>query len=97
MDVYWTTRGGKDPVAYLKQYPDRIKMLHIKDDFVIGESGKIDFEAIFKQFYKNGYKDFVVEQEGAPGNSQSERLAKMWEGVAKSANYLETAKFVKKK
>ena len=97
MDVYWTTRGGKDPVAYLQQYPDRIKMLHIKDDFVIGESGKIDFEAIFKQFYKNGYKDFVVEQEGAPGNSQAERFAKMWEGVAKSANYLETSKFVKKK
>ena len=97
MDVYWTTRGGHNPVDYLKQYPDRIKMLHIKDDFVIGESGKIDFEAIFKQFYKNGYKDFVVEQEGAPGNSQAERFAKMWDGVAKSAKYLETSKFVKKK
>ena len=97
MDVYWTTRAGKDPVAYLKQYPDRIKMLHIKDDFVIGESGKIDFEAIYKQFYKNGYKDFVVEQEGAAGNSQAERLANMWNGVTKSAKYLETSKFVKKK
>ena len=97
MDVYWTTRAGKDPVAYLKQYPDRIKMLHIKDDFVIGESGKIDFEAIYKQFYKNGYKDFVVEQEGAAGNSHAERLANMWNGVAKSAKYLETSKFVKKK
>ena len=63
MDVYWTTRGGKDPVEYLKKYPDRIKMLHIKDDLVIGDSGKIDFEAIYKQFYKNGYKDFVVEQD----------------------------------
>lgn len=97
MDVYWTTRAGKDPVAYLKQYPDRIKMLHIKDDFVIGESGKIDFEAIYKQFYKNGYKDFVVEQEGAAGNSQAERLTNMWNGVTKSAKYLETSKFVKKK
>ena len=97
MDVYWTTRAGKDPVAYLQQYPDRIKMLHIKDDFVIGESGKIDFEAIFKQFYKNGYKDFVVEQEGAAGNSQAERLTNMWNGVAKSAKYLESSKFVKKK
>ena len=83
--------------AYLQKYADRIKMLHIKDEFVIGESGKINFEGIFKQFYKNGYKDFVVEQEGAPGNSQAERFAKMWEGVAKSANYLEAAKFVKKK
>ena len=97
MDVYWTTRGGHNPVDYLKQYPDRIKMLHIKDDFVIGESGKIDFEAIYKQFYKNGYKDFVVEQEGAAGNSQAERLTNMWNGVTKSAKYLETSKFVKKK
>ena len=57
MDVYWTTQGGKNPVDYLKKYPERIKMLHIKDDLVIGESGKIDFEAIFNQVYKNGYSD----------------------------------------
>ena len=60
MDVYWTTKGGKCPVEYLKKYPERIKMLHIKDDLVIGDSGKIDFEAIFNQFYANGYSDFVV-------------------------------------
>ena len=100
MDVYWTTRGGKDPVEYLKKYPKRIKMLHIKDDLVIGESGKIDFEAIYKQFYKNGYKDFVVEQEmprGPKDETREQRFVRMWEGVAKSAAYLENAKFVKKK
>jgi sugar phosphate isomerase/epimerase len=100
MDVYWTTRGGKDPVEYLKKYPERIKMLHIKDDLVIGESGKIDFEAIYKQFYKNGYKDFVVEQEmprGPKDETREQRFERMWGGVAKSAAYLENAKFVKKK
>ena len=100
MDVYWTTRGGKDPVEYLKKYPERIKMLHIKDDLVIGESGKIDFEAIYKQFYKNGYKDFVVEQEmprGPKDETKAQRFERMWGGVAKSAAYLENAKFVKKK
>ena len=97
MDVYWTTRGGKDPVEYLKKYPNRIQMLHIKDDLVIGESGKIDFEAIFKQFYKNGYKDYVVEQEmpKVKDVSNEERVALMWEGVAISAEYLRNAKFVK--
>jgi sugar phosphate isomerase/epimerase len=72
-------------------------MLHIKDDLVIGESGKIDFEAIFKQFYKNGYKDYVVEQEmpKVKDVSNEERVALMWEGVAKSAEYLRNAKFVK--
>ena len=100
MDVYWTTRGGKDPVEYLKKYPERIKMLHVKDDLVIGESGKIDFEAIYKQFYKNGYKDFVVEQEmprGPQGETKDQRFTRMWDGVAKSAAYLQNAKFVKKK
>ena len=98
MDVYWTTMGGKNPVEYLKKYPERIKMLHIKDDLVIGESGKIDFEAIFKQFYANGYSDFVVEQEmprGPKDEDKAARIATMWEGVAKSAAYLKNAEFVK--
>lgn len=98
MDVYWTTQGGKNPVDYLKKYPERIKMLHIKDDLVIGESGKIDFEAIFNQFYKNGYSDFVVEQEmprGPQDEDPAARIARMWEGVAKSAAYLQAAEFVK--
>lgn len=63
MDVYWVTEGKQDPVTYLKKYPKRFKVLHIKDDYVIGESGRIDFEAIFNQFYKNGYKDWFVEME----------------------------------
>jgi sugar phosphate isomerase/epimerase len=63
MDVYWVTQGGQDPVAYLKKYPDRFKLLHIKDDYVIGESGKIDYKAIFSQFYKNGQEDWFVEIE----------------------------------
>ena len=63
MDVYWVTQGGQDPVAYLKKYPDRFKVLHIKDDYVIGESGKIDYKAIFNQFYKNGNEDWFVELE----------------------------------
>ncbi|HEX2395430.1 MAG TPA: sugar phosphate isomerase/epimerase [Bacteroidales bacterium] len=63
MDVYWVTQGGQEPVAYLNKYPDRFKVLHIKDDYVIGESGKIDYKAIFKQFYKNGQEDWFVEIE----------------------------------
>ncbi len=66
MDVYWITVGGQDPVAYLQKYPDRIKLLHIKDDYVIGASGKIDYEAIFNQFYANGNSDWFVEMESKP-------------------------------
>ena len=31
MDIYWTAAAGADPVAYLEKYPNRYKMLHIKD------------------------------------------------------------------
>ena len=31
MDVYWTTAGGADPVAYLKRFAGRYSSIHIKD------------------------------------------------------------------
>jgi sugar phosphate isomerase/epimerase len=78
MDVYWITVGGQDPVAYLKKYADRFKVLHIKDEYVVGESGKINYKAIFKQFYKNGYKDWFVELEAKMTKEQIEQnLARM--------------------
>ena len=79
MDVYWTTVGGQDPVAYLKKYPNRIKVLHIKDDYVVGESGKINYKAIFKQFYKNGNEDWFVEMEGKMTPEQREQSMAMME------------------
>lgn len=81
MDVYWITVGGQDPVAYLKKYPDRFKVLHIKDDYVIGESGKINYEAIFKQFYKNGYKDWFVEIEDKQTPEQKTQSMAMMEAM----------------
>jgi len=31
MDVFWTTAGGADPVTWLKKYPNRYHLLHLKD------------------------------------------------------------------
>jgi len=81
MDVYWVTQGGQDPVAYLKKYPTRFKLLHIKDDYVIGESGKINYEAIFKQFYKNGNQDWFVEIEDKQTPEQREQSKAMMDGM----------------
>ncbi len=78
MDVYWIMVGGQDPVAYLKKYPTRFKVLHIKDEYVVGESGKLNYEAIFNQFYKNGYEDWFVEMEAKMTKEQMEQnLARM--------------------
>ncbi|MBS1486062.1 MAG: sugar phosphate isomerase/epimerase [Bacteroidetes bacterium] len=31
MDLYWTVAGGGDPISYLKKYPNRYKMMHVKN------------------------------------------------------------------
>ncbi len=31
MDIFWVARGGQDPVAYLKRYPRRFRLMHLKD------------------------------------------------------------------
>ena len=106
LDVYWCSKGGKSPVEYLRKYPDRIEMLHIKDDFVIGASGTIDFKGIFEQFYANGMKDYVVEIEtpgwlrekkNADGTpySQEQIMDEMFQAAAESADWLSKADFVK--
>jgi sugar phosphate isomerase/epimerase len=55
MDVYWTTRAGGDPLAYIRKYPTRFTMLHIKDsagppkhDQTDVGSGTIDFARILR-------------------------------------------------
>ena len=88
MDVYWAVMGQQDPVEYLKKYADRIKLLHIKDRYVLGASGMMNFEQIFKQFYANGYTDYFVEVEDINSGHQ-------FQGVKDSADYLLNASFVK--
>jgi sugar phosphate isomerase/epimerase len=83
MDVYWVTAGGQDPVAYLKKYPNRFKVLHIKDDYVIGESGKINYEAIFNQFYKNGHTNWFVEIEEKVSEEQRAQSGGFMEAMKK--------------
>ncbi|WP_085535449.1 sugar phosphate isomerase/epimerase family protein [Massilibacteroides vaginae] len=88
MDVYWAVMGQNDPVAYMQKYSDRIKVLHIKDKAVLGQSGMMNFENIFKQAYANGIKDYFVELEGITAGTQ-------FEGVKGCVDYLLKASFVK--
>ena len=81
MDVYWITVGGQDPVAYLKKYPTRFQALHIKDEYVVGESGKINYQAIFNQFYKNGHDVWFVEMEGKMTKEERDKSMTMMEAM----------------
>ena len=87
LDVFWATKGGVNPSAYIQKYAGRFNLLHIKDDAVIGASQTVDFEAIFNAAYKQGMQSYFVEIE-------SNAIPSM-ECAAKSAEYLTTSKFVK--
>ena len=77
LDCGWVVYAGHDPVALLKKYPDRIKMLHIKDEkpgypVSLGDNGaptteigkgKIDWKAVFEAAKKAKIKYYFVEQE----------------------------------
>ena len=74
MDIYWVVTGGADPIAYLKKYPNRWRLCHVKDrkkgvgldvhdaSCDLG-TGQIDFPEILKVAKENGMEYYIVEQE----------------------------------
>jgi len=74
-DVGWTTYAGKDPVEYVKRYPNRTKTTHYKVRLPKGTTGKlpfigqdtIDWLTLSKtNIAVGGTLWFVVEQEEYP-------------------------------
>ena len=86
MDVLWTQFGGGDPVALLKKYGNRWKLMHLKDlkkgvkkDLTGGTStendvalgtGEIDIPGILREAKKIGIKHYFIEDESAVVNVQ---------------------------
>lgn len=89
MDVYWAVMAGKSPVEYIKKYPGRFALLHIKDQYELGQSGMVNFEPIFNAAAESGLENFVVEQEGTDGSHS------VMDGMAMNADYLRRADFVR--
>jgi sugar phosphate isomerase/epimerase len=79
MDMYWTVAAGVDPIAYMKKYPNRFKLVHVKDlvklpkneheSCVIGK-GTIDYKSLLPQVSKLGVQYFIVEQEAYTGTNE---------------------------
>jgi sugar phosphate isomerase/epimerase len=64
MDLYWTVKGGANPVDYFNKYPGRFELWHIKDKAEIGGEGTmIDFANIWASAPKSGMQYGVVEVE----------------------------------
>ena len=86
-DVYWIMKGGYNPVDYMRDYADQIRVLHIKDEKEIGASGEMDFQAIFEQAKANNIKDWYVEVERYTNENPVE-------SVQQSFDYLNNAAYV---
>jgi len=88
LDCLSAVQAGCDPVAYLKKYPNRITLMHVKDNGDLGTSGMINYENIFKQFFANGQHDYFIEDEDF-------RSGKQFERIGGAAQYLLQSPFVK--
>ena len=74
MDIYWVVTAGQDPIAWLKKYPNRFRLGHLKDrkkntplserevSVNLGD-GSIDLKNILKVAKENGMQYYIVEQE----------------------------------
>ena len=86
IDTHNAVMGGGAPAEFIRSFPGRFKLLHIKDKYVLGESGMVGFDAVFKSAKTGGAEGFILEQEGESSNSYAD--------IAKSLSYLQNAPFV---
>ena len=63
LDLYWITKGGKNPIDYFNKYPGRFQIWHIKDEKELGSRGIMDFPPIFAQRAKAGMRYGIIEVE----------------------------------
>jgi len=87
IDLYWIMIGNKSAIHYFKKYPGRFILWHVKDEKELGESGKMDFKAIFQNAKGSGMKHIIVEVERY-------NLPPV-ESVKKSYDFLKAAEYVK--
>lgn len=68
MDLFWTNKAGKDPLAYFAGHPGRFPCVHVKDmkaDGTMTEvgSGKIPFASYFAKASQAGIQHYFVEHD----------------------------------
>lgn len=81
MDMYWVITAEQDPIKWIKKYPKRFKLCHVKDrakgadgqfDSVTLGKGAINYKKIVAQSKALGMQYFIVEQEKYDGTTPIE-------------------------
>jgi sugar phosphate isomerase/epimerase len=86
MDILWVVHPGQDPVKYLKKYPERFRLMHVKDlkkgvkgDFsgstpvendVALGTGQIDIPAVLNAAKNTNIEYFYIEDESPDVDTQ---------------------------
>lgn len=98
MDVFWVKHPGQDPLALLKKYPDRFKLMHLKDrrkgttgnqdgtaddeTNVVLGTGDIDIAGLIREARKLKMKYLFIEDESS----------RVMEQVPESLKFIKTVK-----
>lgn len=86
LDILWVHQFGQDPLVYLQKYPNRFKLMHVKDlkkGIPVGldvktspendvplGTGQIAVKAILKQARKSSIKYYYLEDENSNSRVQ---------------------------
>jgi len=70
LDLFWATRGARDPVDLIEQNKGRVLQYHVKDMNQAGSfedpgQGLIDFARIFSHSKQAGAVEYIVERDDA--------------------------------
>ncbi len=76
MDIYWVAAANEDPAAWLRKYPNRFALTHVKDlkhngqveSTVLGQ-GELDWARLLPVAKAAGARYFIVEQEQYDGTT----------------------------
>ena len=96
MDLYWTRVAGINPITYMDQFPNRFKLVHVKDfiksntpegheSCLIGK-GTIDYKTLLPAVAKRGVQHMIVEQEAYAGTNELD-------AAKENAAYMKTLKW----
>jgi sugar phosphate isomerase/epimerase len=80
LDMYWVVAAGQDIETWLKKYPKRFRLCHVKDrkkgapltdkdESVVVGTGSIDYPRILKTAKKLGMEYYIIEQEKWEGTT----------------------------
>jgi sugar phosphate isomerase/epimerase len=91
MDLFWMRQAKQDPLSWLARYPNRFRMLHLKDmgpppknEMRDVGKGIIDWHAVVRRAKSSGVDHFIVEHEQSKNPAAS---------VSSSYKYLRALRF----